>query len=335
MHHDAMTTNDEATEWQSHRLDLDAYLSHIGYDGELAPTLDVLRAITRAHVTSIPFEVVEIVLGRTISLELTDIQDKIVYRNRGGYCYEHTLLFAAALERIGFGVTGLASRVRIGTDIRRPATHALLRVETAETAETGKVYLSDPGFGRHPLEPMELTDGSESTAGGWGFRLRQEATGTGAPLYVMQTRGADGWFDLHGFTLDQRYPQDYMVSSHYLSTHTRSPFWGRLVVQHMREDCHYFLDGSVLTKTLPDGTTTARTYSPDEIPALLQDLFGVELAHTDHDELDARVNAARQAVAQYPATVNLTTREQTVQPLWSRGAGHHRAARNKPRTSLV
>lgn len=63
----AMTTNDDATAWQGGSLDLDAYLRRTGYDGELVPTLDVLRALTRAHITSIPFETVEIVLGRPIS----------------------------------------------------------------------------------------------------------------------------------------------------------------------------------------------------------------------------------------------------------------------------
>ncbi|WP_063783794.1 arylamine N-acetyltransferase family protein [Streptomyces sp. WM6372] len=303
-----MTTNDDATAWQGGSLDLDAYLRRTGYDGELVPTLDVLRALTRAHITSIPFETVEIVLGRPISLELQDLQDKLVHGRRGGYCYEHTVLLAAVLERVGFRVTGLASRVRIGSEgAVRAATHAMLRVETGETPETGKVWVCDPGFGRNPIEPIELADGAETSFSGWGFRLEGSTTETGDRLYAMRTRGADGWYDLHAFTLDQRYPQDWVVANHFLSTHARSPFAGRLLVQQMREREHVFLDGSVLTRTQPDGTATAQTYTPEEIPALLRDLFGMEVPESDRDELIARVYVARQAVAMYPTTVQPST----------------------------
>ncbi|MGW0363975.1 arylamine N-acetyltransferase family protein [Streptomyces sp. NPDC002990] len=297
-----MTKNDDATAWQGSRLDLDAYLRRIGYDGQLTPTLDVLRALIRAHITAIPFEVVEIVLGRPLSLDLQDLQGKLVHQRRGGYCYEHSLLLAAALERVGFGVTGLASRVRIGSDGIRPATHAMLRVETAETADTGKVWLCDPGFGRNPLEPLELVDGGENTCDDWGFRLRQAATEVGDAVYAMQTRGADGWFDLHAFTLDQRYPQDWLVANHFLSTHPRSPFAGRLVVQRMGAGEHRFLDGTILTTTLPDGTATTHRYAPEELPGLLADVFEVELPASDRAQLVARVSTARQVEAMYPAT---------------------------------
>ncbi|MFD3694643.1 arylamine N-acetyltransferase [Streptomyces sp. NPDC058646] len=314
-----MTMNDDATAWQGGRLDLDAYLRRTGYDGELAPTLDVLRALTRAHTTSIPFETVEIVLGRPISLELPDVQDKLVHARRGGYCYEHSVLLAAVLERIGFRVTGLASRVRIGGEQLRPATHAMLRVETAETPETGQVWVCDPGFGRNPIEPMELVHGAETALGGWGFRLERTATETGNPLYLMRSRGAEGWFDLHAFTLDQRYAPDWMVANHFLSTHARSPFAGRLLVQQMRERDHLALDGSTLTTTTPDGTTTARGFAPEEVPDLMREVFGVELPRSDHAELVARVYVARQAVALYPATVHPPT--QPVQHVRTHRAG--------------
>ncbi|WP_329377483.1 arylamine N-acetyltransferase [Streptomyces sp. NBC_01351] len=314
-----MTTNDDATAWQGGLLDLDAYLRRTGYDGELAPTLDVLRALTRAHITSIPFETVEIVLGRPIPLDLRDVQDKLVHARRGGYCYEHSVLLAAVLERVGFRVTGLASRVRIGTEALRPATHAMLRVETAETPETGKVWICDPGFGRNPIEPMELADGAEASLGDWGFRLNRTLTETGNLQYTMRSRGADGWFDLHAFTLDQRYAPDWMVANHFLSTHVRSPFAGRLLVQQMRDREHLALDGSSLTTTLPDGTATTTAFAPEEVPEVLREVFGMHLPHSDHAELIARVYVARQAVALYPATVHPPA--QNVPHLWAHRPG--------------
>jgi len=84
-------------------LDLHAYLERIGYDGPVEPTLEVLDALHLAHATTIPFENIDILLGRPIRLDLPSLQDKLVRDRRGGYCFEHNTLFAAALEAVGFG----------------------------------------------------------------------------------------------------------------------------------------------------------------------------------------------------------------------------------------
>jgi len=157
--------------WDGEQLDLDAYLHRIGFDGDPAPTLAALRALHRGHVTSIPFENLEIMLGRGVPLDLASVQDKLVRRRRGGYCFEHTRLFAAALERLGFGFTALTGRVSMGSENKfRPATHALLRVETADDE---RAWLCDVGFGAGPLEPLEFADGATATqGGGWRYRGR-------------------------------------------------------------------------------------------------------------------------------------------------------------------
>ena len=67
---------------------------------------------TSRHASTVPFENIDIVLGRVISLNLGDLQDKLVKARRGGYCFEQNALFAAALESLGFKVTRLAARVR-------------------------------------------------------------------------------------------------------------------------------------------------------------------------------------------------------------------------------
>src|SRR6266545_5736889 len=110
-------------------FDLAAYCTRIGYDGALAPTRVVLEALHLAHATSIPFENLDVVLGRPIRLDLASLQAKVVAGGRGGYCFEHNTLFAAALEVAGFDVHRLAARVRIGASVVRPRTHMLLAVE--------------------------------------------------------------------------------------------------------------------------------------------------------------------------------------------------------------
>src|SRR5258706_2717127 len=80
---------------------LDAYLDRVGWRGARAATPDVLAGLLAHHMRAIPFENFDVLLGRLPKLELDALEDKLVARKRGGYCYEHTTLFAAALEELG------------------------------------------------------------------------------------------------------------------------------------------------------------------------------------------------------------------------------------------
>src|SRR2546421_116903 len=82
--------------------------------GSLKPAEATLARLQAAHQSALPFENADIVLGRGIDLDLGAIQRKLVTDRRGGYCHEHNLLFAAALETIGYSITRLTGRVRAG-----------------------------------------------------------------------------------------------------------------------------------------------------------------------------------------------------------------------------
>ena len=149
-------------------LDLDAYLGRIGERPPLAPALEGLAALHRAHCAAVPFENLDILLGRPIDLDLPALEAKLVRARRGGYCFEQNTLFKAALEALGFPVIALAARVRAGTTGVRPRTHMLLRVDLAEGT-----FLADVGFGGDGLlHPIPLAEGTETWVGFTGQRLR-------------------------------------------------------------------------------------------------------------------------------------------------------------------
>ncbi|MGW7002210.1 arylamine N-acetyltransferase family protein [Streptomyces sp. NPDC054933] len=266
--------------WGGAELDLDAYLGRIGYDGSLRPTLDTLRALHRGHLDAIPFENLEIVLGRPVPLDVASTQAKLVGQPRGGYCFEHNLLFAAVLDRLGYSFTGLASRVRMGVRQLRPTTHMLLRVDIA-----GEDWLADVGFGGDgPLEPIPLRTGAELRHGGWTFDLVEEGPG----VFLLRTRHQDGWFDLHAFTLEPRYPVDYGLFNYYTSTHPRSPFTPRIIVQRNGPDIRRTLVGQELRTERPDGSVQRRDVPADELPDVLAKVFGIELATQDAESIRER-----------------------------------------------
>ncbi|WP_254878629.1 arylamine N-acetyltransferase [Streptomyces sp. NA04227] len=291
----------EKTRWEGELLDAEAYFGHIGYEGERAPTLGVLRALHRAHVTALPWENFNAVLGKPIGTDLATVQEKFLREGRGGYCYEHNVLFAAVLERLGYRFTALHGRITLGADKVLPATHALLAVRTADDERT---WLCDVGFGSGPLEPLELRDGTEAEFDGWRYRLvRNESTATVATLghgdekadvsglgdWWLHQYGPDGWIDRSTFTLNPQYPIDYVVGNHFVATHPRSPFTRRLFAQRFTAARAEQLDNAVWSTTLPDGTKTERTIEPAELRKILREVFDIELAPEDAAALEQSV----------------------------------------------
>ncbi|MFH8641022.1 arylamine N-acetyltransferase [Streptomyces goshikiensis] len=285
-----MTTarHDRGDSWHGELLDLDAYLERLGHTGERAPTLACLRALHRAHTTSIPFENVSAVLGVPLPLDVESVQDKLVRRARGGYCYEHVTLFAAALEKLGFRFTAHTGRVSLGADKILPATHALLTVTPSDDDRT---WLCDVGFGGGPLEPVELADGAEAEADGWRFRVERRPDAQGFEHWWLHQYGAGGWLDRHTFTLTPQYPIDYEVGSHFVGTHPRSPFVKRLIAQRFSVARHHQIDGLTWSTTLPDGTRTEQKIEPEDLQRVLREEFGIDLDPEMVSRLKARSDA--------------------------------------------
>ncbi|MFF1476871.1 arylamine N-acetyltransferase [Streptomyces sp. NPDC058301] len=278
-----MTETGKGRDWSGDRLDLDAYLARIGYEGERAPTLEVLRGLQRGHVTTIPFENVNAVLGKPVALDIETVQDRLVRGGRGGYCYEHVVLFASVLERLGFEFTALIGRVTLGNDKVLPATHALIAVRPADD---DRLWLCDVGFGSGPLAPIEIADGVEVDLDGWRFRMVREEGPLGVDQWWLYQYGRDGWTHRHTFTLTPQYHFDYVVGSHFVSTHSRSPFTTRLFTQKFSATHHHHLDAATWTTFRPDGSATERKIEPAELGRVLADEFeiaveGEELAHLE------------------------------------------------------
>jgi N-hydroxyarylamine O-acetyltransferase len=246
-------------------IDLPAYVARIGYASDLSPTLPVLEELHLAHATHIPFENLDILLGRPIRLDLESLQSKLVHGRRGGYCFEQNLLFAAVLERLGFAVTRLAARVRFGAKRLSPRTHMVIEVQVG-----GASWLADVGFGGEGLlRPLPLVAGEVVNHFGWTYRVAEEGG-----LWVLQSLHKDAWLDLYAFTREPQFPVDYEVANYYVSTHPESIFTRTLTAQRPTPEARYILRNQDFTIATPEGETT-RTLGEDELLRILADTFGL------------------------------------------------------------
>src|SRR5215471_9883357 len=140
-------------------MDLAGYFQRVGYKGRFQPDLALLSALTAAHTRSIPFENLDVLLGRPISLEPDALFQKLVAERRGGYCFEQNGLFLEVLRELGFQVAPLSARVRLQRprDYTPPRTHVFIRVEL-----NGESWLTDVGVGALSLtSPLRLTTHDE------------------------------------------------------------------------------------------------------------------------------------------------------------------------------
>ncbi|SIN72823.1 N-hydroxyarylamine O-acetyltransferase [Singulisphaera sp. GP187] len=259
---------DPAPNVNIHAIDVDAYLDRIGYSGARTPTPEVLEQLQFCHLTRIPFENLDIHLGRPIRLDLASLQAKLVGRRRGGYCFEQNTLFAAVLEQLGFTVTRLSGRVRLGTDRVLPRTHMLLNVTIEQTH-----WLTDVGFGGESLfRPIPMVSGRWFEQHDRTFRLNDDE----GPWWVLQSLIEGVWTNLYAFTLEPQFDVDYEVASYYTSTHPDSRFVHTLTVQSRTPDVRQTLHNRDL-EIKRNGQATLRAIDDhDELLSVLTERFGLE-----------------------------------------------------------
>jgi N-hydroxyarylamine O-acetyltransferase len=249
-------------------VDLDAYFARIGYSGPREPTLPVLQALHELHPAAITFEAIDCLLDRDISLEPADIDDKLIRRGRGGYCFEQNSLFFRVLQALGFEVTPLAARVRWGMPPGppRPRTHRVTRVEI-----DGRSWLADVGFGGCVLTaPLALEPWAEQATRHDTYRLVPFAGGV--TLEVLR----DGaWLPAWDLPLDPCVEADFEMANWWTSKHTSSHFRHNLLAARTTPEARYAILFNRFTVRPVGGRPSRTILDSAEIAAALSEVFGL------------------------------------------------------------
>jgi len=251
-------------------MNLGAYFQRIGYRGRYQPDLALLSALTALHTQVIPFENLDVLLGRPISLEPDALFQKLVVDRRGGYCFEQNGLFLEVLREIGFQVAPLSARVRLQRprDYTPPRTHVFLRVELA-----GESWLTDVGVGGLSLtSPLRLATSAEQATLHEPRRILEE----GRLLYHQVRFGAE-WHDVCEFTLEEMPPIDREVANWFTSAHSHSHFKNRLVVARAASEGQRLTilnDQFTIRERYGTATTRSIASAPELLDVLLKQ-FGL------------------------------------------------------------
>lgn len=247
-------------------MDLDAYFDRIQFTDTPRVDLATLSAIHRQHALHIPYENIDVQLGRPLDFDEDRIFNKLVHAKRGGWCYEMNGLMGRAYEEIGFEVTRMSGGVmREARGDDALANHLVLKVEL-----DGVPYIADVGLGDGLREPIPLREGTIEQ-GGLTYRLSKQQ---------------DGYWRFYNHELSYVTSFDFMdepastdalaAKCQELQTSPESPFVMALIVQIFTPDAIHIQLGKTWHVLSPgEGKTSGEVASAEELQARLADIFGI------------------------------------------------------------
>ncbi|TYL45771.1 arylamine N-acetyltransferase [Nocardioides sp. BGMRC 2183] len=241
--------------WRTADLDLDGYLERVGV-ARAEPTLPALGELHEAHVRRFTFDNIDVLLDQHPGVDLAAVAEKFVARGRGGYCFEHATIFAAALQRLGYPVRRHLGRVPAEDGTLQARTHLSVAVRVAD-----RWWLCDPGFGMSLIRPIRLADGVEADHYGWRSKV-VAADGVGWSLHRWRD---DGWQHLHTLDALPVEPVDIVAGHHYTSTFPASHFRSGLMVARYLDDRHVVLRHDAVTVRRAGQPTEFRPLAPGEV----------------------------------------------------------------------
>jgi len=263
-------------------FDLDAYLARIGLPARVTVDAEGLARLQRAHRLAIPFENLDVLLGRGIAIDGAAVFAKLVTARRGGYCFEQNRLFLDALHALGFAARPLLARVWLGAAETPPLTHTFSLV-TIDGAD----WIADAGFGGSYAPPMRLEHGSEADAPD-GARFRLERQGEAWLLLregdaaTTDGRGAgDGPIAQYGFTTADVADADLALSNWWTSTAPASRFRQLGIVSIVLPHGFASLTDRRYRRRAGEAETEGVIDDPRVYRMRLSLMFGIDLAADD------------------------------------------------------
>jgi len=209
-------------------MNLEKYLERIGCTEIPKCDLNSLRSIQFGHATSIPFENLDPLCGKDVSLNIDAIQFKLVEQKRGGYCFEQNALLAAALREVGFAVDELSARVWYNAlvGVAPPLTHVFLAVSIDNCR-----WLVDCGVGGSTptgIMPLDQVGVVEKMLG--EERRIIALNGRLTPAFMHQVLYEKEWKDVYEFSGERLLKIDQEVGNWWTNSYPDSKFRKNLMV---------------------------------------------------------------------------------------------------------
>lgn len=243
------------------------YLSRFNMSLQNDVMLHYLAQMQEHHLEFIPFENLDVLRKEPIYLNLEPIYQKIVIKNRGGFCYELNGLFQWLLTKLGFEADLVAATVlKKGNKWAKDDTHAAIIVQLDQP------YLVDVGFGAStPRIPIPLNGEAVKDVHGT-YRIEQLAD----DYFDLILNNKSGERTLYRVQKDNKELSYFHEGIVYNQVSTESTFTHYDIVTRSTKNGQLTLNDQTLT-ILEDGIKTKKELTPQEKDALLLELFTISI----------------------------------------------------------
>lgn len=262
---------------------IDRYLQRIGLEPAVVRAAprdgELLAQLQEAHVRTVPFENLAIVgdpftdaRGEGITLDVPTLYEKIVERERGGYCFELNGLFTSLLDALGYDVHRAAAMVvGEGGDPSPPANHHTILV-TLDTP-----HIVDVGVGSPQMRQPTPLSGIATAEDAAGVRWRVVDSDRPDTEFTTQFRKpGEGWETRYVFETAPRDLSYFRATCDYLSRAPESPFTGDPTV-HRATECGWLELRRETLGRVERGKKTVEDVPPDEWHTVLKREFGLSI----------------------------------------------------------
>ncbi len=246
---------------------LENYLDRIGFTGTPKADAETLKKIMQSQLRTVPFENLDVQAGKIVSMVPEEIVDKIVHKQRGGYCYEVNGLFAMAMQALGIQFKLLGARPMF-YPTRRPKTHMVILASV-----DGQDWLCDVGFGSYGInQPLNLnTIGTEVKQGFDTFTVQK----LDEKDFVLKALVDNEWANQYSFDLYAHDFIDFMPANYMNSTHPDSVFVQKPLIVVHTENGRKILFGDSL-KIVSESGTEQQQVTADKLSDILKREFNLE-----------------------------------------------------------
>jgi N-hydroxyarylamine O-acetyltransferase len=251
---------------QADNFELQSYLSRIGYQGEAKVNMATVTSMMRCQLFSVPFENLDVQAGKVVSMVPEEIVEKILGRNRGGFCFELNGLFAMALQALGIPYQFVAARPMLYPE-KRPKTHMAIVLSM-----NGEKWLCDLGFGSYGIRaPMRLSQlDVEVKQDNDSFMLSKNSDGE----LVLKALVEGVWANQFAFDLSAQDWVDFVPANYFSCTHPEAIFVRKLIIVLHNPAGRKIFSGHTL-KIVENGKVEVQTVAPEDINSVLLNQFGL------------------------------------------------------------
>jgi N-hydroxyarylamine O-acetyltransferase len=251
-------------------MNVKRYLERIKFRESLHADVATLKSLHRHHLLSVPFENLDVHYGRSFDIKLTNVYDKVVNRNRGGFCYELNSLFNELLKSAGFKTRIVSGKVI--TDKGQPGPQydhmaIIIRLD-------GKNLIADVGFGDLFIEPVEIKSEIQFDGRNY-FRIDEEED----EYAIYMSPDNVHFHKKYTFTPEETSVSLFQPSCFEKQVSPESHFVKNTICTLLTDEGRITVYNDKFTETTGDQKTQSTIHGDDELRAILKTRFGIIIAH--------------------------------------------------------